>query len=389
MTVVLRGLTWDHPRGYAPLEAASKRYLAERGLEVGWDKRSLKAFGDTPIDSLAGDYDLLIIDHPHVGIAARCDCIIPLDTYLAKETLAQLARESAGPSHRSYTYSGHQWALAVDAAVQVSSYRPDLLELALPETWQDVLRVAQALRNQGLSLAVPLSPTDATCSFLTLCAGFGQPIEEAGGFVAEKRAVQVLDYLKTLVQLAHPQSLDWNPIQLYEFMASHDEVAYCPLAFGYSNYARTNYRPSLLKFADIPGLKGGLLGGAGIAVSRRCSYPREAAAFAAWLCGEGVQRGLYVRAGGQPGNKLAWQDETNNQLCHNYFRDTLYTLEQAYVRPRDAGFVSFQEYAGERIHAFLKTDGDPLVCAKDLARAFERRRNKKGSKNVTRKLSSV
>ena len=164
--VNLRGLTWDHPRGYAPLEAASNHYCERYGLDVRWDKRSLKDFGDTPVDTLAADYDLLIIDHPHVGIAAACACIVPLEEVLDEATLARLARESAGPSHRSYSYNGCQWALAVDAAVQVSAYRPDLFDLPFPQDWQEVLGVARALHDRDLSLAVPLGPTDAACSFM-------------------------------------------------------------------------------------------------------------------------------------------------------------------------------------------------------------------------------
>ena len=151
-------------------------------------------------------------------------------------------------------------------------------------------------------------------------------------------------------------------------------MAYCPLAFGYTNYARADDRPHLLRFTDLPGTGGGLLGGAGVAVSRACAYPKEAAAFSAWLCGAEVQRGLYVREGGQAGNRLAWVDAHNNALCNGFFEDTLRTLEQASVRPRDAGFVVFQAYAGRRIHDFLSREDDPSACSRDVALAFEQRR---------------
>ncbi len=69
--IALRGITWDHPRGYQPLAASADPYAAEFGVRVTWDRRSLKDFGDAPIDLLAADYDLLIIDHPHMGLAAE------------------------------------------------------------------------------------------------------------------------------------------------------------------------------------------------------------------------------------------------------------------------------------------------------------------------------
>ena len=40
------------------------------GVEITWEKRSLQAFADEPIDKLAERYDLLVIDHPWAGFAA-------------------------------------------------------------------------------------------------------------------------------------------------------------------------------------------------------------------------------------------------------------------------------------------------------------------------------
>ncbi|MEM6427917.1 MAG: extracellular solute-binding protein [Deinococcota bacterium] len=370
MTVSLKGLTWDHPRGYAPLEAASTHYASLQDVHISWDKRSLKAFGDVPINTLAADYDLLVIDHPHMGIAAESGCLHPLDTLIDDGTLEQLARESVGPSHASYTYKGKQWALAVDAAVQVSCYRADLLTSPLPEDWQQVLELASSLHQDNLYLAIPLVPTDAMCSFLSLCASFGHPLSPTN-FVSNAHAEAVLIFLKRLAECAHSNSLNWNPIHTYNAMSQGDEVAYCPLAFGYSNYARGSSDDAVLTFSNIPGVRGGLLGGAGIAVSRFSDHSQEAAEFAVWVSGNEVQAGVYVRAGGQPGNVMAWQDTDCNTLTNNFFKDTLATLEHAYMRPRDAGFVQFQEFMGERIHSFLRTEDNPKNCIQDLREAFE------------------
>ena len=67
MMITLRGITWDHPRGYAPLAASVAPYAQAHSVRVEWERRSLKDFGDAPLPELARDYDLLIIDHPHVG----------------------------------------------------------------------------------------------------------------------------------------------------------------------------------------------------------------------------------------------------------------------------------------------------------------------------------
>ena len=106
-----------------------------------WEKRSLLRFGEEAVDELAESFDLLVIDHPFVGLAAGTGCLQPLEAVLPANFLELQHEQSAGPSNRSYEYAGHQWALAVDAAAQFSAYRPDLLE-SPPGDWDSVLELA-------------------------------------------------------------------------------------------------------------------------------------------------------------------------------------------------------------------------------------------------------
>jgi hypothetical protein len=70
--VSLRGMTWDHARGYDPMVATSAAYAAAHpGVTITWEKRSLQAFADRPISEMAETYDLMVIDHPHVGEVAK------------------------------------------------------------------------------------------------------------------------------------------------------------------------------------------------------------------------------------------------------------------------------------------------------------------------------
>ena len=41
------------------------------GVAIRWQARSLEAFGDQPLEDVAGDYDLIVIDHPFCGRAER------------------------------------------------------------------------------------------------------------------------------------------------------------------------------------------------------------------------------------------------------------------------------------------------------------------------------
>ena len=70
-SVQLRGMTWDHTRGFLPVVATGQRFAElNPGVEIIWEKRSLKAFEEFPVEKLAADYDLIVLDHPFVGYSA-------------------------------------------------------------------------------------------------------------------------------------------------------------------------------------------------------------------------------------------------------------------------------------------------------------------------------
>src|SRR3546814_2818439 len=66
----LKGITWDHPRGYDPLAGSLAGFRAAHpDIEVSWERRSLRDFGEAPIDVLADRVDLIVVDHPFSGRA--------------------------------------------------------------------------------------------------------------------------------------------------------------------------------------------------------------------------------------------------------------------------------------------------------------------------------
>ena len=281
---VLRGITWDHVRGLGGLEATAAAYAATRpGVRVEWTTRSLQAFADQPVGQLARRFDLIYLDHPAVGEAVARSCLVPLDEHLDKAALAVQATGSVGRSAESYVWEGHRWALATDAAAQVAAYRPDLLRragVAVPRTWPEALDAAAALRRAGLWAALPASPVDAVCVFLAVCAALGETPFFTGQVVSRRIGRSALGLLRALVDRCHPASLDWNPPRLLEHMSTADDVAWCPLAFGYANYARPGFRDHLVLAAPPPagndGVPRGTLGGAGLAVSASSAAMAEA-----------------------------------------------------------------------------------------------------------------
>ena len=365
---VLRGITWDHPRGVGGLEATALRYSqSHEGIHVVWDRRSLLESRELSPDRLAESYDIIVISHPFVGSAAKQGSLLPLDTLLPEEFLELQHEQSAGPSHRSYEYAGHLWALALDASAQVSAYRPDLLA-SPPLDWDSVVELAL---REGRRAAIPLTPSDAFASFLSLCANAGEPPFSRDDVVASREtAMHSLTLLHRLAGLLNPASLTLDPPGLLEAMSTTEEIIYAPLIFGYSNYSRPGFRPSLVRFADIPssgeGPTGSLLGGAGIAISSRCPEPRVAADYAAWVCQPEVQRSVYFDAGGQPGNRVAWLDEGVNARSDGFFTRTLATITGAYLRPRYDGYVAVQAECGRILHEGLLSGRDPEAVYSDL-----------------------
>jgi multiple sugar transport system substrate-binding protein len=366
--VKLRGLAWDHRRCWGPLDASVGPYSAAHpGIEIEWDRRSLYEFGEGALDPVLAAYDLVVFDHPFIGDIARGRLMVPFDDYLSAAERAFFERDSVGGSWRSYAMDGRQWALPIDAACQVASYRPDLMTAygKLPATHDEVVALGRRVRADGKWLGLPLVPTDAMCLLLTLAG----PREDGEEFFAADQVAQAIGQLRELAALSHPDSPKWNPIRCYDHMVANDDLVYVPFAFGYVNYASKAGAAHLL-FTDVPtpGSAGALLGGAGIGVSAQSKHRRAAVDYALFLCSPDYQRGDYVKSGGQPGSLSAWKDETVNAASRDFFRSTLKTIQSSYLRPTHSGFMTFFRESAPRVAAAILGE----TPASNLADALNR-----------------
>jgi multiple sugar transport system substrate-binding protein len=344
--------------------AAAAEYARLTGVEVRWEFRSLQAFADAPLAELAARYDLLVIDHPHVPLAAAEGLLAPLDGVGYDDRLAALAADSVGPSHATYAHAGHQYGLATDAATQVAVHRPDLLT-SPAASWDEVLELA----GEGRVLW-PAKPVDAWSTLCTLAANRGTPVNaRPGEFLAPEEAEPVLELMHRLCERVPEWCLGANPIEVAEALAAGGEErwAYAPLLYGYTNYSRPAFRPHRLRYADIPagprGVAGSQLGGAGVAVSAKAADVDAARDYAFWVASPAVQSGVYYDAGGQPGYGASWDDDRLNADSWDFFRGTRRTLEEAWVRPRTAGFIEFQDTVSPWVTATLRGElhDDELV----------------------------
>jgi multiple sugar transport system substrate-binding protein len=329
------------------------------GVQIAWEKRSLRAFEDYPVERLTADYDLIVLDHPSVGQGAHLRALLPLDEHLGAEFLEQQAAGAVGASHASYAYDGHQWALAIDASTPVAFWRDDMmaaLGLSPPGTWEDML----ALARRGC-VEVPATPINCLMNLYSLCLAQGETPFAGNGDVASPEAGRsALAHLRELLSLCDPGCWTRNPIASHDLVASaaNTRLCYCPLAYGYSNYARAGFADRRLSFGEPPQFRGKMLrttlGGAGIGLSAVRPHRREALAYAQFVASPAVQRTLYTHSGGQPASRQAWLDPENNRLTGEFFARTLPAVDRAYLRPRHSGSLVFQHRAGPVVQAALR-----------------------------------
>ncbi|MER6004634.1 hypothetical protein ABT120_39205 [Nonomuraea angiospora] len=331
----MRGLTWDHPRGYAPLDELTRLDLAgdnpygDVPEPIEWDRQPLEGFESEPIAKLCETYDVLVIDHP--GLGAAMDALVPMDELFDEPVETRFV----GRSYESYHLEGRQWALPLDAATQVSAAGPGI---EVPRTWPEMAEFARDAR-----MALCLGGPHAFLMFCALCSG--DFLDEAAG----ERALELMSEL--LARADRDVSL-LNPIGVLDTMTTGG-VDFCPLLYGYVTYPLT--------FSDAPAWPdeppGSVLGGTGLVVSRRrIGSIREAVrAHLRRLVSEPVQTKLFPATGGQPAARAAWRGDP-----------TLATLEAAWIRPRFPGYIALQEQLSALVRDGLLARVRPRDLLRDL-----------------------
>lgn len=352
-----RGLTWDHPRGREALRAAAAEW-ASHGLSLTWDVQSLEGFEASPIEELAERYDLIVLDHPHLGDALTARCLSPVDDLFAPSQLEAWAADTVGPSLDAYRMNRRLWALPLDAATQVSARRADLVPNA-PATWDDVLELSEQA-PVALSLAGP----HAFLTFCSIAVALGEEPDVGGGAAVISRPIgrRVLELLARLARSAPAGSGELNPIAMLRTMTEGSTIAYCPLIYGYVNYSHPQSQSSIA-FADAPSIRpggrpGSTVGGTGLALSARCSPSPLLLDHLRWLMDRRTQATFIPARSGQPSARSAWMNPLVNAAAENFYLSTLSTMERAWLRPRFPGYIPFQTAASALLRHSLATDSN-------------------------------
>ena len=355
----LRGITWDHPRGYAGLEVATAAYLrAEPALAITWDRQPLAGFEASPIERLAEAYDLIVLDHPFMGDAWASGCLVDLDQYGQALDLDALRADVMGPSFDIYRYGG-LWAAPLDGATQVSVLRPDLIEQA-PRTLDDV----RALAGRG-RLAIALHGPHSVLTWFSIYSNLGAPPDgDAEELLEPSRALEALDLLREIYSFCPRECVDWNSIAALEAMSVRDDLTYCPYIYAFASYSRALPPRRSLRFADVPalmsgsGARGAMLGGTGLAISRRCLNLDEALRFVRYLIGASTQESM-AEHGGQPVRRSVWGSARLADAFDGFYANTARTMDLSAVRPRYPRYIPLQAEAGRLTERYLREGGNP------------------------------
>jgi len=352
--VTLRGITWNHPRGYRALDA-----IAEREGGIAWSRQSLSGFEETPLRELAARFDLLVIDHPNLGDPDAAGALVPLDREPAlADLVAELRAQSVGESFSSYEVGGRLWALPIDAATQVAVRTPRCP--VPPTSWRAVVDVAREVPT-----ALCLGGPHAFLMLAALCAADGDPLlDEAGEWGDLNTLETALDLMRRLLTVVDREASQLTPIRLLDLMASGEGPDLCPLVYGYVSY-QEGPAPRL-RASDAPrgaAAHGSVLGGTGVALSAAADRAAAVVAAARLLSAE-VQRTVYPERGGQSARLDVWRDTAANTAVHDFYRDTEATMRDAWVRPRVPWYPALQREGSDLVRDGL-LEGRPTREIRD------------------------
>lgn len=351
------GLTWDHPRGTDALRVAAQQARAAGQVDIIWEVQSLEGFEAHPIAELAKRHDLIVLDHPHLGDARSTDCLRPLGPVFGDD-LADWRSLTVGASFDSYADADGQWALPLDAATQV------MIRGARVETPPGTLEELLLLRERARVIPCFAGP-HAALMFMALCVGLGKActVERGTDFADPATAIEALDIMARFAQGMRSDHWEMNPIDMHQAVAD-GEVDLCPWVYGYAPYGRPG--PAQVRFSDVVRLRpdgriGSVLGGTGLAITRRAKISPALVAHIRWLMSTETQLGLIPTQSGQPSHQIAWDNTAVNETAGGFYAETRRSMDSAWVRPRWPGYTAFQAQLSNTIRSGVRSGDSASV----------------------------
>jgi multiple sugar transport system substrate-binding protein len=185
--------------------------------------------------------------------------------------------------------------------------------------------------------------------------------------VSDAVALEALTRIRHLWEKAPTGSDKLNPIGLLEAIAGRSGIALVPLVFGYVNYAAAQPGRHAVAFSEAPriatgGRRGSVLGGTGIGITRRVKPDAAMLDRLRWLMSEEAQIGFIPAHDGQPSARAAWRNDDVNRAWGGFYRSTIATTADAWVRPRFNGYIAFQTAASAILRQALESAAEPAAA---------------------------
>ena len=258
------------------------------------------------------DVSFSVADDKPVNYALR-NAVEDLSKYPGFDQVTQRFHESALVP---FQFNGGTFRLPIDQTFPVLFYRKDILKelnLAIPQTWDDVFEMIPELQKQNLLFGFPLVAAGATAGGMGLNATYGTLLYQNGGEVyRDGDKASALDS-----EISIKAFMDWAELYTtYKLPVTTDFVnrfrsGEMPIAIaGYSEFNMMDVVAPELKglwdLAVVPGLEGpdetihrevpG--GGTGIVMLKDSKHKAEAWSFMDWWTSADVQAkyGLEIEA---------------------------------------------------------------------------------------------
>lgn len=223
---------------------------------------------------------------------------------------------------------------------------------------------------------MPLYPSDALCLLVTRAMARGVALTQDLDLARQGRLAQdrqgLIASIRDLVDLArhvHVASFGAQPPEMHELLRNA-EVALVPATFGYAAWTRAE--PGTLRFGHVPGSheSGGVLGGAGLAISAASTKPELAASIATRIVSDAYGIETLAPAGGQPAATAVWENGEADRQLGGFLTATRNQTHQAFVRPRAPWWPTAHKRLGAVLAAGL-ANGAPAdeLCA-EMERAL-------------------
>ena len=376
----LRGITWEHRRGFDPLVATAKSYHQIRpDVAVEWEQMSFHDCYHTSRHhcySETSRIDLVAFDYPNTGDYAANGWVLPVDELMTAEQRADLEEDADPRSLESYCFDGHLWGLPIDSACHILVYRPDLVDGAtLPGDWDSLIELARELHRPPERYAFSNGGSSGGAAFLMLEGILGalgcEPFTEPENRIDRGAGQRALEILRQVDELSMPREV--HPAAFgYELLSRDDRVAMALGPFAYINYYGAD-NPRVLGAADMPtvpetGRKSSNLGGVGLGIHSWTKHPEEAWDYAWYVMSKEMQQGIYIENEGQPGRLSALRGEFSERHRSGFGRFLAEALDDGYLRPTRPGY-HYLEHTGYLVTGrFMDGDADAETTLSELDR---------------------